>query len=145
MKKPKYSLTIGRFQPFHDGHKALINTVLAEGKNVCIAMRDTPISDTDPYTLKQREKMIRQAFPDKERVKIIAIPDIEDVIYGRDVGWGIREIRLDPAIESISATKIRANKKHWKPNVQLWIVIVLGTVLNPLYRLWAVIRGHYRE
>ncbi len=39
------SLFIGRYQPFHAGHMALIETVLREGKEVCIAIRDTEISE----------------------------------------------------------------------------------------------------
>ena len=46
----KYSLFIGRYQPLHEGHKKLIQKVLDEGKNVLVALRDTPISLTDPYT-----------------------------------------------------------------------------------------------
>lgn len=100
-----YSLVIGRFQPLHDGHKALVQTLLDEGKNVCVALRDTEISDSDPYTTDERIKMWKDAFSDK--VKVIVIPDIEEVVYGRGVGWGIREIKLSDEIESISATKIR--------------------------------------
>ncbi len=102
----KYSLFIGRYQPFHAGHQKLIQTVLDEGKNVCIALRDTEISDTDPYTTDERKKMIEKIFP---QVKVIVIPDIEEIVYGRKVGWGIREIKLDEATESISATNIRKN------------------------------------
>jgi hypothetical protein len=42
-----------------------------------------------------------------EIIKIVLIPDITEVIYGRNVGWGIREIRLPKDIEEISGTKIR--------------------------------------
>ena len=103
----KYSLFIGRYQPLHEGHIKLIRSVLDEGKNVCVALRDTPISDTDPYTVEQRMEMFAKDLPE---VKVIVIPDIEEVCYGRNVGWGIREIRLDKETESISATKIRENK-----------------------------------
>src|SRR3989344_3626857 len=37
------SLFIGRWQPFHDGHKKLIDVVLKEGGKVLIAVRDTPV------------------------------------------------------------------------------------------------------
>jgi len=105
-----YSLFIGRWQPFHAGHKKLIDTVLAEGKNVCIAMRDTKMNKENPYTTKERKKFIRLVFPDKDRVKIITIPDITEVVYGRGVGYGIREIKMPADVEAISATKIRAEK-----------------------------------
>ena len=45
----KYSLFIGRYQPFHDGHKALIQKVLDEGKNVLIAVRDCPDDKDNPW------------------------------------------------------------------------------------------------
>ena len=101
-----YSLFIGRWQPFHKGHQTLIQKVLDEGKNVCVAIRDTEVSNKNPYSAQEREEMIQKVFP---QVKIITIPDIEEIIHGRDVGWGIRELRLDQDIEAISGTKIRDN------------------------------------
>lgn len=99
---------IGRYQPFHEGHKKLIETVLREGKSVLIAVRDTPISRNNPYTFEERYTLISEAMEEwGDRVKIIKIPDIEEVCYGREVGWNIRQIRLDEETESISATKIR--------------------------------------
>lgn len=100
-----YSVFIGRYQPLHEGHIKLISRVLDEGKNVCVALRQTPIDDKNPYSIREREEMFRQVFGD--RVRILPVPDIEDVCYGREVGWGIREIRLDAETEQISATKIR--------------------------------------
>ena len=99
------SLVIGRYQPFHDGHKALIQKLLDEGKNVCVAIRDTIISEDNPYSYEQRKQMIEKVFQDK--IEIIKIPDIEEIVYGRKVGWGIRQIHLSKEIEDISATKIR--------------------------------------
>ena len=101
------SLFIGRWQPFHSGHRALVDSVLAEGKQVLIAIRDTPISETDPYTVAERMRMIRAFYPDEDQVALISIPDISEVVYGRQVGYGIREIRLDPSVEAISGTAIR--------------------------------------
>ncbi|HEX5429864.1 MAG TPA: adenylyltransferase/cytidyltransferase family protein [Patescibacteria group bacterium] len=104
MGRIKYTLLIGRWQPLHDGHKKLIQKVLDEGKNVCIAIRDTEHDGNNPFSVEQRKEMISQAFP---QAKVIIIPDIEEVVYGRKVGWGIREIRLDEETEAISGTKIR--------------------------------------
>ena len=107
------SLFIGRWQvkELHEGHKKLIGTVLAEGKSVVIAVRDTKISEKNPYTVAERMTMIRKAYFDNPNVQVIAIPDIAEVIYGRDVGWSIREIRLDSDTEAISATKVRGNEE----------------------------------
>src|SRR3990167_10001013 len=103
----KYSLFIGRYSPLHDGHIAIIEKVLSEGKNVLVAIRDTPLYNNDPFTCEEREEMLKLHFGD--RVKVIKIPDIEEICFGRKVGWGIREIKVSPEIEAISATKIRDN------------------------------------
>lgn len=110
----KYSLFIGRWQPPHLGHKTLIESVLKEGKNVCIAMRDTEINKDNPYSYTIRALMMTKLLSDwpANRIKIIKIPDIEEVCYGRKVGWGIREIKLSKKIENISATKIREKNKN---------------------------------
>lgn len=106
----KYSLTIGRFQPFHDGHEALVRALLEKNKNVCIAIRSTMRDKNNPYSIEQRMRMIQDRFSKElfdRRIVVSVIPDIEEVVYGRKVGWGIREIKLDKETESISATKIR--------------------------------------
>lgn len=105
-----YSLFIGRYQPFHPGHKKLIEVVLREGKKVCVAIRDTEKSSENPYSVSERQGMIELALKEwikKGRVEIVIIPDVTEVCYGRKVGWGIREIKLDADTENISATKIR--------------------------------------
>ena len=87
MKEYKYALFIGRFQPLHDGHRALIETVLKDGKPVVIAIRDTEISPDNPYTTAERWDMIQRALRKYgELVKIIVIPDIDEICYGRTGG-----------------------------------------------------------
>ena len=102
------SLFIGRWQPFHEGHKKLIETVLKKGKPVVVAIRDTEISHKNPYTVTERWTMIQRGMREYgELVKIIVIPDIDEVCYGRDVGYDIRRIELDEKTEAISGTKTR--------------------------------------
>lgn len=106
------SLFIGRWQPFHDGHRALIDHVLNEDKSVIIAVRDTEISESNPFTTKECVERIEYAYRDNPKVEVIVIPDISEVCYGRKVGWSVRRIRLNREIEEISATKIRNSKKR---------------------------------
>jgi cytidyltransferase-like protein len=108
----RYSMFIGRFQPFHDGHKWLIEQRLKLGKKVCIAVMD--IHDTEPeknpYTSAEVIKNISNelnVFIHRGDVKVISIPPIESVNYGRDVGWDVIEHLPPEDIKSISATKIR--------------------------------------
>lgn len=104
----KYSMFIGRWQPLHEGHQALFDSVRQEGKNILIGVRNTGIDENNPFSIAERIKMIKTQIPDAE---IIVMPDIEELVIGRKVGYKIREIKLDKEIESISGTKIRNQMK----------------------------------
>ena len=109
-----YSLYPGRFNPPHEAHFAVIDKLLAEGKYVCIAIRDTIISPNNPLTLTHRYHIFSEKY-DKSmslaQLKIMYIPDIEDIVYGRNVGWKFRRVRLDDTYEKISASSIRQTKR----------------------------------
>lgn len=110
MSSPKLnsSLFVGRWQPFHKGHRALIETVLKKGKSVVVAIRDTEINPENPYTTSERWNMIQRALKKYgELVKVIVMPDIDEICYGRNVGYKIREIELSPKKQQISGTSIR--------------------------------------
>ncbi len=106
----KYSMFIGRWQPWHKGHRWLIDQRLNEGYNVCIAIRDVKKSSSNPFSPEEIKENLKQELNDLinlKRVKIIIIPDIESVNYGRGVGYDIIEHCPPKNIEKISATKIR--------------------------------------
>lgn len=108
--KNKYSLFIGRWQPWHDGHQWLIDQRLKEGKNICIAIRDVEPDDNQPWTALEVFHNLSNKFIDeisKGTIKVIIIPDIESVNYGRGVGYDIIEHIPPEKINEISATKIR--------------------------------------
>ncbi len=108
-----HSLFVGRWQPIHKGHKVLIEKVLKEGKPVLIAIRETELSEENPYTVEERKQMIEDEFAEYgERVKIVVIPDIAEICYGRKVGYKVRRIRLDDQTEEVSATNIRSSQKR---------------------------------
>jgi hypothetical protein len=44
---------------------------------------------------------------DPKKMTIVQLPNITNIIYGRDVGYKIERIDLDEATQAISATKIR--------------------------------------
>lgn len=114
------SLFVGRWQPFHKGHKTLIETVLNKGKPVVIAIRDTEISHSNPYSVFERWTMIQKAFNKYgELVKIVVIPDIDEICYGREVGYDIRKIELDGKTEKISGTQTRLKNPPTKQIIWL--------------------------
>ncbi len=106
----KYSMFIGRWQPWHDGHRWLINQRLNEGKNVLICVREVSKDDKNPYDPLEVKKNIENVLSDyikSKRIKVIVIPDIESVNYGRGVGYDIIEHIPPSEVGKISATEIR--------------------------------------
>ena len=106
----KYSMFIGRWQPWHDGHRWLIDQRLNENKNVLICIREVSQDDSNPYDPVEVKKNIEKELNDlilTDRVKVIIIPDIESVNYGRGVGYDIIEHVPPKRVGDISATEIR--------------------------------------
>jgi len=108
----KYSMFIGRWQPWHDGHRWLIDQQLNKGKNILICVREVSQDDKNPYNPVDVKVNVEKKLHDlvsKGRVKVIIIPDIESVNYGRGVGYDIIEHVPPKKVGEISATKIREN------------------------------------
>ena len=110
----QYSMFVGRFQPLHLGHQWLFGQALEEGKNVLICIRDVKPDDKNPFTPQEVKKNIEDHYGNlitEERVKVIIIPDIESINYGRGVGYDIIEHVPPQDIHDISATKVREQMK----------------------------------
>jgi nicotinamide mononucleotide adenylyltransferase len=111
----KYSMFIGRWQPWHDGHQWLINQRIKEGKNICIAIRDVEPNENQPWTPQEVEQNLNKRFANEianGSIKVVIIPDIESVNYGRGVGYEIIEHVPPTKVEKISATKIRKQMRE---------------------------------
>lgn len=107
------ALMIGRFQPFHDGHKALFLKALEKHGQVCIGVRTLPQDEKNPFPASEVVQNIKQELSNYTgKVTVIQLPNVVDVVYGRDVGWTVSKIDLPEEIEAISATKIREAMKH---------------------------------
>lgn len=107
-----YAMFIGRFQPFHDGHKWVVNQLIDQGKNVLICVRDVEPDENNPYTSLQVQENIKRVLwtlVGDQRIKVMIIPDIESVNFGRGVGYDIVEYLPPSEISEISASKIRNN------------------------------------
>jgi len=110
----KYSMFIGRWQPWHKGHRWLIDQRLKEGKKVWIAIRNVEPNENQPWTAhevmmnlqKELDELIQEG-----KIFISIIPDIESVNYGRGVGYEIIEHVPPSDIKQVSATNIRAEMR----------------------------------
>ena len=111
-KKGQFSLFVGRWQPLHEGHKALFNQALIENKNVLICIRDISPDEKNPFSAEQVKNNIETHYSDMgDKVKVMIIPDICSIEFGRGVGYDIIEHIPPQIIHDISATKIREQLK----------------------------------
>ena len=94
---------IGRFQPFHNGHKAVIDAALEQAKEVVVVVGSSFAARNirNPFTFAERKAMIEAVFP-TDRVKVVPVSDFpyddnkwvnaiqrivdETVPYTQDVG-----------------------------------------------------------
>lgn len=107
--KAPTALLIGRYQPFHDGHRRLIEEAIVRVGQVCIAVRDTQGTDPkNPFSFFDVKNRIEAGLrAHTGRFVIVALPNITNVFYGRDVGYAVEQIDLDAQTHAISATGIR--------------------------------------
>jgi len=106
-KKPTAQM-LGRWQPFHKGHFELFKKMLEKTGQVCIMVRDMPVSENNPFDFETIKNNIEKELEEyKGKFEIIKVPNITYIGYGRKVGYEIEEIILPEDIQKISATEIR--------------------------------------
>jgi nicotinamide mononucleotide adenylyltransferase len=113
-KDSQWSLFIGRWQPLHEGHKQLFRQVINEGGKVLVAIREGEINEKNPFSpFEVMSKIFDEMQPEVEsgKLKVIVIPDICSVEFGRGVGYDIIEHIPPTEVADISATKIREQMK----------------------------------
>ena len=110
----QFAMFVGRWQPLHDGHKSLFQQAMDEGKNVLICIRDIKPDEKNPFTAEEVRNKITDYYSQEHnegKVRVMVIPDICSIEFGRGVGYDIIE-RIPPQeIHDISATKIREQMK----------------------------------
>ena len=104
---------LGRWQPWHEGHQKLFEEILKKTGQVNIMVRDVKGVDDNPFDFETVKKNIEQRLNPKYegRFKIMLVPNITNICYGRGVGYKIEEIVMPEEIQKISATKIRAKMR----------------------------------
>ena len=90
-KDGQFAMFVGRWQPLHLGHQELFKRAMDEGKNVLICIRDIQPDEKNPFTAEQVRENISNFYSEEERVKVMVIPDICSIEFGRGVGYDIIE------------------------------------------------------
>ena len=101
---------LGRWQPWHAGHRALFERAIAKTGQVCIMIRDCQgWNQSNPFSWSTVKDAIRRDLDPlyQGQYEIKVVPNITNITYGRDVGYRIEQESFDDATHAISATKIR--------------------------------------
>lgn len=101
------TLMLGRYQPWHEGHHALYQEAGKRTPQVLLGVRNTyKTSDKDPLTFDEvKEYIAKDDF--MTDAMVLRLPNITNIVYGRDVGYKIEQVELDAATQAISATQKR--------------------------------------
>ena len=101
------TLMLGRYQPWHEGHHALYKEAGKRTEQVLLGVRNTyNTSEKDPLKFDQvKEYIAKDKFMDGSMV--LRLPNITNIVYGRDVGYKIEQVDLGADIHAISATEKR--------------------------------------
>lgn len=80
------AILIGRFEPVHNGHLALLRHALANARQVIVIMGSAwqARSPKNPFTWGEREGMLRAALPESERARLTVLP-VRD--YYNEARW----------------------------------------------------------
>ena len=101
------TLMLGRYQPWHEGHHALYKEAGKRTDQVLLGVRNTyRTSEKDPLKFDEvKEYIAKDDFMDGAMV--LRLPNITNIVYGRDVGYKIEQVDLGADIHAISATEKR--------------------------------------
>jgi len=104
------ALLLGRYQPWHDGHRALFDRAITKTGQVIIQVRDCQgWNGSNPFEFEKVKRFIKRDLDPvyQGQYEIMLVPNVTEIVYGRDVGYKITQEVFDDKIHSISATKIR--------------------------------------
>ena len=101
---------LGRWQPWHAGHRALFERLIARTGQVVIQVRDVQgWQGSNPFAIDQVKHAIKRDLDPlyQGQYEIQIVPNIVHIGWGRGVGYTHAEETFDDAITSISGTAIR--------------------------------------
>ena len=101
---------LGRWQPWHAGHRALFERLIARTGQVVIQVRDVQgWQGSNPFAIDQVREFIKRDLDPvyQGQYEIQIVPNIVHIGWGRGVGYTSGEETFDDSVTDISATKIR--------------------------------------
>jgi hypothetical protein len=101
---------LGRWQPWHEGHRALFERLISRTGQVIIQIRDVQgWQGSNPFDIAKVKSFIRRDLDPlyQGQYEIQVVPNIVHIGWGRDVGYTSGEETFGENVTNISATKIR--------------------------------------
>ncbi len=116
--KADFSVYIGRFQPFTNAHKAMVERGLEEGENLIILLGSdkASLSLRNPWTTDERTKMIYSTLASK-RDKIVILP-IQDSAYNFTAWIAEVQRKINAIVPEGSSIKLIG---HFKDNSSYYL------------------------
>lgn len=97
---PSRVLFVGRFQPFHLGHLAMVKSLVREFDEVVVILGSSQASHTpkNPFSLEERTRMLRESLQAEglEAVQIVPLRDVGD-----HAAWLEELVTLAPTFEGV--------------------------------------------
>lgn len=126
------ALFLGRFQPWHQGHRAIVDQIFYKNDlstpterrtnraSQLVIMVRSP-SATDPHTFEEIKEMIindiNLAYP--HAYEVMEVPNITNIFFGRSIGFEMERIYLSDDLEPVeNTTTTRVEKQHF--NKDFW-------------------------
>jgi bifunctional NMN adenylyltransferase/nudix hydrolase len=128
------AVLVGRFQPFHDAHLALLARALAIAPRAVVVVGSAFQARTpkNPFTWRERAEMIRHALPEAERARVTIVP-VRD--YYDEARW-VASVRDGvAALPDVAPASRIALVGHFKDATSGYLAAFPGWTLDPVERL----------
>ena len=128
------AVLVGRFQPFHDAHLALLTRALALAPRVVVVVGSAFQARTprNPFTWRERAGMIEQALPEAERPRITVVP-LRD--YYDETRWVASVREAVAAVPGVAPSSRIVLVGHFKDATSGYLAAFPGWTLDPVERL----------
>lgn len=145
--KKDLAVYIGRFQPFHNGHLALLKQALSAGEHVVVVIGSANQARTpkNPFTWSERCEMIKLALTNVERARISYLPVrnyYDDARWVQAVRKGVQQIGIERGLNANPSITLVG---HFKDATSDYLRRFDGWELRSVERASPVDAAHIRD
>lgn len=142
-----WAVYIGRFQPFHLGHQALLRHALSCARQCVIVLGSAHQARTpkNPWTWQERAEMIRLALPEADRARVHVLPVRDYYDQGRwlqAVREGVARVIRDSGGAAHASVALVG---HFKDATSAYLRDFSGWTMTPVERSGQVDGTHVRD